>query len=470
MWNDIILEQNTKSKPILVENIQRYLSKVNASCKLITGSGSGFFCKINFENFSKIFLFTNNHILNENLIKPNSEIQIKYKNEIKVIKMNNRFSCTNEELDYTCIEIFVSEDFKDYFEIDLSEIKKYKYELLVCFQFPEGNDISLAEGKLIDIIDNCQIIHTITTDFGSSGSPIVLSNNLKVIGIHRGRFQSHDFNRGVLIKNVLNDIKLQIKQKNYVFPYFNLISYFKTPNNLEEEIELLKRFNEDFNFLDSLSIKLLIPKSYNEIEGYVKAPENSLYKNGIFKFKILFPIEYPYRPPKLLFLTKITHVNISEDGYVCVKYLVQWEKKYNLLGLLSVIYEIFVLENPHSPFDMQLARILRSNPLEYEKICNDYIDKYALKEFPRNEKYLFQENKSNKFSTFVAINIVDKTYFQFNNIMTLNQVLQSIQNEMDINSNKFNIVINKKVFCSPFNINEDLKIFSNLFMIPQTWC
>ena len=104
MWNDIILEQNTKSKPILVENIQRYLSKVNASCKLITGSVSGFFCKINFENFSKIFLFTNNHILNENLIKPNSEIQIKYKNEIKVIKMNNRFSCTNEELDYTCIE------------------------------------------------------------------------------------------------------------------------------------------------------------------------------------------------------------------------------------------------------------------------------------------------------------------------------------------------------------------------------
>ena len=133
MWNDIILEQNTKSKPILVENIQRYLSKVNASCKLITGSGSGFFCKINFENFSKIFLFTNNHILNENLIKPNSEIQIKYKNEIKVIKMNNRFSCTNEELDYTCIEIFVGEDFKDYFEIDLNEIKKYKYELLVCF-------------------------------------------------------------------------------------------------------------------------------------------------------------------------------------------------------------------------------------------------------------------------------------------------------------------------------------------------
>ena len=59
------------------------------------------------------FLFTNNHFLNESKIKIDSNIIIKDRNDIKIT--NNRFVCTNEELDYICIEIFDNENFKDYF-------------------------------------------------------------------------------------------------------------------------------------------------------------------------------------------------------------------------------------------------------------------------------------------------------------------------------------------------------------------
>jgi len=51
-------------------------------------SGTGFFCEINDNNIPfKKGLFTNNHILNENRIEINKEIEFEYLNEMKKIKI-----------------------------------------------------------------------------------------------------------------------------------------------------------------------------------------------------------------------------------------------------------------------------------------------------------------------------------------------------------------------------------------------
>ena len=53
-------------------------------------------------------------------------------------------------------------------------------------QFPENEDVSYAEGRIIDFRNNNQrIIHFVSTKEGSSGTPIILSHrNSSVIGIH----------------------------------------------------------------------------------------------------------------------------------------------------------------------------------------------------------------------------------------------------------------------------------------------
>ena len=188
-----IPEQNTVSQPMEVKNMKRYLKKEDAVCKLITGSGTGFFCKFEVNGRIMKGLFTNNHILKEDLIKENSIIQIKHNDEIKEIKItSNRFKCTNVKLDYTCIEILDNEDYNNFFEIDdnincQNPNVQYGNKLGVVYQFPNEKDLSCGEG-LIEGIKNANntniIIHKITTDFGSSGSPIFLSDNLKVIGIY----------------------------------------------------------------------------------------------------------------------------------------------------------------------------------------------------------------------------------------------------------------------------------------------
>jgi V8-like Glu-specific endopeptidase len=164
-------------------------------------------------------LFTNNHVLNENTIKPNSIIEIQQNNNKYKIKITeDRFSSTNEDLDYTCIQIFDNEPYNNYLIID-NEInndnayEKYKDDKFIIIQYIRNEDYpSVDDGEIKKINNNKEIYYNISTLPGSSGSPIInLSRNLNVIGIHCGNVKKEQFkdlcNRGIYFQQILNDIK-----------------------------------------------------------------------------------------------------------------------------------------------------------------------------------------------------------------------------------------------------------------------
>ena len=123
-------------RPVTKDEIYNLFKKEKSMCKISyetidgkKGKGSGFFCEIDINNINfpfKYALFTNNHILDESNIEIGKIIHFEYlenslinssytKKGIKITKQRRVF--TNEEFDYTCIELFKSDNIIDYFKI-----------------------------------------------------------------------------------------------------------------------------------------------------------------------------------------------------------------------------------------------------------------------------------------------------------------------------------------------------------------
>lgn len=50
-------------------------------------------------------------------------------------------------------------------------------------------------------------------------------------------------------------------------------------------------------------------------------PDDSPYVGGVFFLNIHFPTDYPFKPPKINFVTRIYHPNINQNGAICLDIL-----------------------------------------------------------------------------------------------------------------------------------------------------
>ena len=197
---------------IAIEKTEKILNQMKNSICKIEGKeiGTGFFCEL--DNLPiKYGLFTNNHVLDESNIKIGEIINIDYLTEYKDIEITkNRKVFTNKSLDYTCIEIFKSDNIKHFFKIDSKLINNKQYlngNDIYILQYPYDNDISFSWGKILSINNN-KICHNASTKEGASGSPIIRRNHFNyIIGIHFGGNKQNKYNLGTVFDSILDDLK-----------------------------------------------------------------------------------------------------------------------------------------------------------------------------------------------------------------------------------------------------------------------
>ena len=151
-------------------------------------------------------LATCNYIINEDHILRGKEIELEYQNKYKrLIITNNRRVFINKELNYTLIEILPEDEIKNYFQIDMNQIRDYKGEEAYVLQYPKGLELGFSCGNILSI-ENDNIIHNCSTRPGSGGGPLILRYKQSVIGIHKGREHNTNNRFAIPIQLIINDI------------------------------------------------------------------------------------------------------------------------------------------------------------------------------------------------------------------------------------------------------------------------
>ncbi len=146
----------------------------------------------------------------------------------------------------------------------------------------------------------------------------------------------------------------------------------------------LKRINNEINDLTKNPLPNCSATPIDDCDmfhwkGTITGPKESPYEGGVFYLDIIFPSDYPFKPPKINFTTKIYHPNISSSGSICLDILKdQWSPALMISKVLLSISSLLCDPNPADPLVPEIARIYITDKPRYERFAKEWSQKYAI--------------------------------------------------------------------------------------------
>ena len=114
-------------------------------------------------------------------------------------------------------------------------------------------------------------------------------------------------------------------------------------------------------------------------QATIMGPSKIPYTGGVFFLDIQFPSEYPFKPPKVTFKTKIYHPNINASGGICLDILKdQWSPALTISKVLLSVCSLLTDPNPDDPLVADIAKLYKTDKKAYEKTAASWTQKYAM--------------------------------------------------------------------------------------------
>lgn len=101
-------------------------------------------------------------------------------------------------------------------------------------------------------------------------------------------------------------------------------------------------------------------------QAVILGPDNTEWEGGIFTLSLAFPEDYPNKPPRVKFLSRIFHPNVYQDGSICLDILQnEWSPVFDVHGILISIQSLLTDPNNKSPANNEAATLYLENRTEY---------------------------------------------------------------------------------------------------------
>ena len=123
------------------------------------------------------------------------------------------------------------------------------------------------------------------------------------------------------------------------------------------------------------------PRSDDDIfhwDATIIGPSESPYQGGLFFVAIHFPPDYPFKPPKVNFKTKVYHPNVNSQGSICLDILKeQWSPALTISKVLLSICSLLTDPNPDDPLVPEIAHVYKTDKNRYNELAKEWTRKYA---------------------------------------------------------------------------------------------
>ena len=144
----------------------------------------------------------------------------------------------------------------------------------------------------------------------------------------------------------------------------------------------LKRIQIEYNEIlkDNNSFFSAFPLNDNLFnwEAKIYGPEDSPYEGGTFYLDVHFPKDYPFKPPKVNFTTRIYHPNINSNGGICLDILKeQWSPALTISKILISICSLLTDANPDDPLVPEIALVYKRDYPQFLEKAKEWTNTYA---------------------------------------------------------------------------------------------
>ena len=154
-------------------------------------------------------------------------------------------------------------------------------------------------------------------------------------------------------------------------------------NRIAKEFDDLKKSeNENQIYVE------MVDKDIRHWKGKIKGPIDTVYEKGVFVIDIVITDEYPFKPPKMKYDTKIWHPNISSvTGAICLDILKnEWTPALTIRTALISLQALMCNPVPEDPQDAQVASQYKSDIKAFNETAKLWTSEYADPDKVKNRK------------------------------------------------------------------------------------